>query len=101
DEVTQQNAALVEESAAAAESLDAQAHALTDIVSRFKTGVDVRRAQPAKPRTTITSQPAAARGSAKPSRAALKRPPARPELAAAKPPVPMPKSDDDGQWESF
>ncbi|MBI1754192.1 MAG: hypothetical protein HY014_15140, partial [Acidobacteria bacterium] len=43
DEVTQQNAALVEESAAAAESLDAQAHALTDIVSRFKTGVNLRQ----------------------------------------------------------
>jgi methyl-accepting chemotaxis protein len=44
DEVTQQNAALVEEAAAAAESLDSQAHALTEIVSRFKTGREVRRA---------------------------------------------------------
>jgi len=44
DEVTQQNAALVEEAAAAAESLDAQAHALTEIVGRFKTGVKARHA---------------------------------------------------------
>ena len=43
DEVTQQNAALVEQAAAAAESLDAQAHALTEIVARFKTGPEARR----------------------------------------------------------
>ena len=43
DEVTQQNAALVEEAAAAAESLDAQAHALTEIVGRFKTGEEAGR----------------------------------------------------------
>ena len=43
DEVTQQNAALVEEAAAAAEAMDAQARALTEIVSRFRTGVDDRR----------------------------------------------------------
>jgi methyl-accepting chemotaxis protein len=36
DEVTQQNAALVEEAAAAAESLEAQAHELTESVSQFK-----------------------------------------------------------------
>jgi methyl-accepting chemotaxis protein len=43
DEVTQQNAALVEESAAAAESMNEQALALTEIVARFKTGVEIRR----------------------------------------------------------
>ncbi|WP_310740825.1 methyl-accepting chemotaxis protein [Aquincola sp. J276] len=36
DQVTQQNAALVEESAAAAESLRAQAHRLTELVSVFR-----------------------------------------------------------------
>jgi methyl-accepting chemotaxis protein len=36
DDVTQQNAALVEESAAAAESLEEQAHSLVDVISRFK-----------------------------------------------------------------
>ncbi len=102
DEVTQQNAALVEESAAAAESLDAQAHALTEIVSRFKTGVEVRRTQ-AAPRSTVTSARPAARPAAgkPPTRAAVKRAPARPELATAKQPVPTPKNDDDGQWEAF
>ncbi|MBK9796521.1 MAG: MCP four helix bundle domain-containing protein [Holophagaceae bacterium] len=99
DEVTQQNAALVEEAAAAAESLDAQAHALTEIVGRFKTGVEVRRTEAPKSRTTVTSQPARANGA--PSRASLKRPPARPELAAAKRPVATPTGSDDGQWEAF
>jgi methyl-accepting chemotaxis protein len=36
DEVTQQNAALVEEAAAAAESLEEQAHNLSSAVSIFK-----------------------------------------------------------------
>jgi len=36
DQMTQQNAALVEESAAAAESLKDQAQTLTDLVGRFK-----------------------------------------------------------------
>jgi methyl-accepting chemotaxis protein len=100
DEVTQQNAALVEEAAAAAESLDAQAHALTEIVGRFKTGVEVRRTEAPKSRTTVTSQ-SAGRTAAKPAHAALKRPPARPELAAAKRPVATPNGSDDGQWEAF
>ncbi len=41
DQVTQQNAALVEEGAAAAESLKHQARLLTDLVSRFKVQADV------------------------------------------------------------
>lgn len=36
DDVTQQNAALVEEAAAAAESLEDQAQGLVEVVSRFK-----------------------------------------------------------------
>jgi methyl-accepting chemotaxis protein len=99
DEVTQQNAALVEEAAAAAESLDAQAHALNEIVGRFKTGVEVHREAP-RARTTVTSQ-TAPKHAALPARAALKRPPARPELAHAKAPVATPKGGDDGQWEAF
>ena len=95
DEVTQQNAALVEESAAAAESLDAQAHALTEIVARFRTGVEVRRTE-ARPKPTAAARPAV-----KVQKPTLKRASARPELSAAKPPVPTPKGDEDGQWESF
>jgi len=49
DEVTQQNAALVEEAAAAAESLDAQAHSLTEIVARFKTDNESHRTRSRRP----------------------------------------------------
>jgi methyl-accepting chemotaxis protein len=101
DEVTQQNAALVEEAAAAAESLDSQAHALTEIVGRFRTGVEVRRTAAPKARTTVTSSPAPRPQTKQPAHAALKRPQVRPELSAAKPAVPTPKGDDDGQWEAF
>jgi methyl-accepting chemotaxis protein len=38
DDVTQQNAALVEEAAAAAESLEEQAQKLASVVSVFKLG---------------------------------------------------------------
>jgi len=96
DEVTQQNAALVEEAAAAAESMDAQAHALTEIVARFKTGVEVRRTEAPRAKTSVTHQAAP-----KPMRAAVKRTAARPELAQGKLPVTTPKGTDDGQWESF
>jgi methyl-accepting chemotaxis protein len=101
DEVTQQNAALVEESAAAAESMDAQAHTLTEIVGRFRTGVEARRTESARPRTTVTAHAAPPRAAAKPVRAAVKRAPARPELAASKQPVATPAAGDDGQWEAF
>ncbi|HEY3400370.1 MAG TPA: methyl-accepting chemotaxis protein, partial [Geothrix sp.] len=97
DEMTQQNAALVEESAAAAESMDAQAHALTEIVARFKTGVEVRRTDT---RVTHHAAPHAA-PAAKLPRAAVKRNQTRPELAAGKQPVAMPKGEGDGSWESF
>ncbi|HEY3399378.1 MAG TPA: methyl-accepting chemotaxis protein [Geothrix sp.] len=101
DEVTQQNAALVEESAAAAESLDAQAHALTEIVARFKTGVEVRRTDISRAKSNGAPHASAPRPAAKPVRAAVKRGPVRPELAAAKQPVGTPKGEDDGQWEAF
>ena len=100
DEVTQQNAALVEESASAAESLDAQAHALNEIVGRFKTGVEVRRTEVSRVKPHAAPH-AAPRTVAKPVRSAVKRSASRPELSAAKQPVAMPKNDDDGQWEAF
>ena len=102
DEVTQQNAALVEEAAAAAESLDAQAHALTEVVARFKTGVEVRRNQSRPQHTTVTHAAAPSpRRTPAGHASALRRPAVRPELSATKPPVPTPKDDDDGSWESF
>ncbi len=60
DRMTQQNAALVEESAAAAESLKDQAHRLTEIVSVFRLGADGMPtvARPAK--ASPAARPAAA-----------------------------------------
>ena len=52
DQMTQQNAALVEESAAAAESLREQAQRLADVVSMFKL-TDTRRAIQAIPPTLL------------------------------------------------
>jgi len=69
DQVTQQNAALVEEAAAAADSMQEQAHGLSALVGTFRTGQDTpapaqapaparRAAVPAKARPAIAAQPA-------------------------------------------
>ena len=107
DEVTQQNAALVEQAAAAAETLDSQAHTLAEVVSRFKTGAETRRSETT--RASNTAHPAARRAAQPPARKAMATSGARsavkgaalPELGTTKKPVATPKSDDDGQWESF
>jgi methyl-accepting chemotaxis protein len=76
DEVTQQNAALVEQAAAAAASLQEQAASLAEVVSVFKVvqEADARSAPPA-PRQLATARAAsrakAALPAAKPRRAAL------------------------------
>jgi len=92
DTVTQQNAALVEEAAAAAESLQDQAANLVQVVSVFRTGSDV--AAPAARRTAIAPRPAA-----KPMTRAVSKPaaPAKaPQIAA--PRADAGKGDD---WEEF
>ncbi|QGZ42555.1 methyl-accepting chemotaxis protein [Pseudoduganella flava] len=53
DAVTQQNAALVEESAAAAESMQQQAASLAEVVSVFRTGEVVRPVAAAAPRPAV------------------------------------------------
>ena len=87
DQVTQQNAARVEEAAAAAESLQEQAGKLSEVVSVFKLdGVQVQA--PAAPRNAAAQARPAIRAAA--PRAALK---AAPAGLASKP------SNDD--WEAF
>lgn len=82
DEMTQCNAALVEETTAAAQSLNGQAQTLADLVGFFRTG----RATPApiqasvKPAFAVAPRPAAAARPA-PVRALAKAP--APALAAA------------------
>ena len=84
DEVTQQNAALVEQAAAAAESLEEQAYALLESVSVFKLADDF-----SVPETSLrTVQPPKAIASPKPGR--------------GKSPIKaIPASDKNEDWEEF
>jgi len=88
DEVTQQNAALVEEAAAAAESLEEQAQNLMESVSVFKLVEGGTAMGSIKRHTPHVSVPAAAESSA---RAVKKSSPAKPKAS--------PSSDE--SWEEF
>ncbi|WP_188419978.1 methyl-accepting chemotaxis protein [Oxalicibacterium solurbis] len=92
DQVTQQNAALVEEAAAAADSLQDQAKQLAQAVSVFRTGSNMAAAAvQAKPQhRAISSSVAAA-----PARSAA---PAAPRSVPAPKPVVNTNTDD---WEEF
>ena len=91
DGVTQQNAALVEEAAAAAESLQDQASHLAEVVSVFKLGEQVRQAAPAAsvatPRAATPTTPAPAK------RLSIAKP-----QEAQRAPAKAPAGDD---WEEF
>jgi len=116
DQVTQQNAALVEQSAAAADSLKQQAAKLVTLVSTFRLGGDaglppaappahhvaaaqaIRSAaapRPAPAATQVTT--ASPTAPAAPAKAEVTRP-AAPRPAAPPPAAPSGPSDD---WESF
>ena len=118
DQMTQQNAALVEQSAAAAQSMREQASQLAQAVSVFK--VDTVAMVRQHPPRDITPRPAPARKLGRQSRpvalslpkAPAKTPaktaaiPARKTttLASSKPPAAAPKAsakNDDGEWETF
>jgi methyl-accepting chemotaxis protein len=93
DEATQQNAALVEEAAAAAQSLQDQAAMLAQVVSIFKLDPAVAMpsaAAPPRPRSTAVAapRPASAKAATSKTRA----------IAAPKPTRAAPASDD---WEEF
>jgi methyl-accepting chemotaxis protein len=91
DEVTQQNAALVEEAAAAAESLVDQAISLMEVVGNFKLkGAGAQQERRASNSPMRSSKPVAAAKSAP-------RPAAKP--VAAK--VSAKTGTDDGDWEEF
>ena len=68
DEMTQQNAALVEEAAASSEAMNDQAAALDELIGFFKVGENTRRAEAPAPqraaRPAATARPASARRSA-------------------------------------
>ena len=103
DQVTQQNAALVEEAAAAAQSLQEQAAGLSAVVSAFRLGSeDVQHASPSRPSPVRQAPrpqavqhrqpPAVKRGIAAPAPKPRKPPQAASQLAAA---------GAAGQWEEF
>jgi methyl-accepting chemotaxis protein len=92
DEVTQQNAALVEEAAAAAEALEEQAQNLSVSVATFKVdegagGMAVARRAPAQ---LAAPRKGTALAKAAPARAPVAKPKAKPQ-----------GGDDDGEWEEF
>ena len=97
DEVTQQNAALVEQAAAAAQSLQDQAGRLATVVGVFKLHEGQRAVSMAapvsRPSVDITPRPTALSSA---------KPPVR-KIAAAKPAAPAVKANgsDDGDWEQF
>jgi methyl-accepting chemotaxis protein len=107
DQTTQQNAALVEQAAAAAQSLQDQANRLTAVVSVFKLDSHAAPARPAPARPAPTPRPAAAK--VVPARKAASAPAAVPTPAAAQPKAlparraatSRPPSDDVGDWEQF
>jgi len=111
DQMTQQNAALVEESAAAAESLREQSGRMAEAISVFKLGggsghraVSPVRAAPA-PKPVAAAPKSAAPAVKKPTGAPVVRKPAAAPVAAAPTPrpapAPAPAAADDGDWETF
>jgi len=87
DQMTQQNSALVEQSAAAAEGLKEQADRLTKVVGAFKLGSD-QAVSIAQPRAPAKPAPQAARAPA--TRPGAPQTPAKPVARATPSPQPAP-----------
>jgi methyl-accepting chemotaxis protein-2 (aspartate sensor receptor) len=111
DQMTQQNAALVEESAAAAESLKEQAQRLVEAVAVFR--VSSQDAAPALKSTTPkgvasptpATKPMVAKATAPAPRQATSAPKASPAPVAKPAPAPTPRpapaTTEEGDWETF
>lgn len=115
DQTTQQNAALVEEMAAAAASLRSQAQELVQVVSRFRlkhgdggtthpAPVTAPVRAPVRPKPATAPAPAPVRVAAKPAATAPTRPAKSAAVALAsgsrQKAVSQPGGDD-GDWETF
>ncbi len=108
DQVTQQNAALVEKSAASADSLNQQAQQLVQAVAIFRLGKDDA---PASPRAAPAYRPPVRPAPAAPTKSITSREPqrvsARPESGKPKALTAQPAQqkkapvDNDDEWESF
>jgi methyl-accepting chemotaxis protein len=93
DDVTQQNAALVEQAAAAAESLEEQAHSLSITVAQFKVNNDSRTARSGASKAVSFHAAPPQKETAQARTASAKKP-------AAVKPKPIPQSSSD-EWEEF
>ena len=103
DQATQQNAALVEQTAAAASTLESQARELVGVVSVFKLAHDTEQ-RAYTPRAVRAKVPSVARkpvsAAARPAPKILAKPAAKPvRQALARPASPSHNADED--WESF
>ncbi|WP_432239238.1 methyl-accepting chemotaxis protein [Herbaspirillum robiniae] len=108
DEVTQQNAALVEQAAAAAGSLQDQAEKLAELVSVFKLDRSYAAGATQAPRPSAAARPApkpapkAAAATAAPAAPAIRQAPAKAPALPPKKSEPKSMPDDDGgSWEQF
>jgi methyl-accepting chemotaxis protein len=112
DQMTQQNAALVEESAAAAESLKDQAHRMTTVVANYRLDgmADIGFAAAPSAHVPVAAKAIAKAAASRPApKAAAKRATAAARPAAAKPapapvapaPAPAAASGASDDWESF
>ncbi|WP_454721421.1 MULTISPECIES: methyl-accepting chemotaxis protein [Cupriavidus] len=94
DEVTQQNASLVEEAAAAAQSLEEQAGKLRETVAVFRLGAQTAPAG-------VASRPAATRAATRPAAAPARVAAARAPRATAAPVAASPATAASGDWSTF
>jgi methyl-accepting chemotaxis protein len=101
DEMTQQNAALVEQSAAAAESLKDQATRLAGAVRSFRLEAHVEQGSGGNPRATPPRQVAAPRPVAAPVPVATRPPVSAPAPARPQPAPAAAAAGHDGDWETF
>jgi methyl-accepting chemotaxis protein len=101
DSMTQQNAALVEQAAAAAQSLQDQANELAHVVSVFKLvdGEQPHVAQQSVLESAPAATPAKPKASAARAKPALKRP--APAAAAAPKPKKIASAGGNDEWEEF
>jgi methyl-accepting chemotaxis protein len=111
DEMTQRNAALVEQTTAAAQALNGQAGELADAVGFFQTGQSAPKAAPASapvvaaPAIPVVAKPAPRpeqKAEAKPAPKPVPKPVLkRPAAAAAAAAVAVAVADDEDDWKEF
>ena len=111
DQMTQQNAALVEEASAAAAAMSEQAQRLSQVVSVFNVGAEGAALAPAaapafRPpaapvRVVNSPRPTAAKAIARPAAATRPAAPKLAQIAAAPKAAPAGAAGSDDDWESF